>query len=431
MQIIIKFLNFIKNNKGSGPIVATVILLPLLAGLIFGTTMYAQMANVQNICEEAARAGARYYASHYGELDAKDNAIKEAQDVIKGSINITPVKRVKPQQEGELSGCLEKIGGKFYINGICLKTKGPVRKELESLVGQNVTVYGYMKNYSILKTEAACADPIPMKVRSGFRWARTEYYSHYTVGNIPAVMNVKEKIYAPGGIVNIGTKTWHKNNVGATYHWYNKDNEIVEWNGCISYLNKDISKEDEFQWDKQLNPIKIKTPTQGGRYFLKMDMITFDENPATWFSKKCSIESSKYLIFPVYILQNDENVKGTITIDEDEIWLDDIVIIEPQDETAEYEVNFLIGEKANLWGKYEGQKARFWVNDVQKDDEGLTFNDQVDVEINEEKDHAFCRVIYHYPVPIRTLLRLIHLEDEPLSREIAGTAYFKLGESET
>jgi archaellum component FlaF (FlaF/FlaG flagellin family) len=91
------YFKFAKKNCGDAMIVATVLLFPLLAVLIYGGVMYSQMADVSNIVEEAARAGARYYAAHDGD---EITAIEKAQEVVEGSANITPVKDIRQNGEG-------------------------------------------------------------------------------------------------------------------------------------------------------------------------------------------------------------------------------------------------------------------------------------------------------------------------------------------
>jgi len=164
MSIIVKFLNLIKNNKGSGPIVATVILFPLLAGLIFGTIMYAQMTNVQNITEEAARAGARYYAANYGLMNEealKDQSRLEAAKVVAGSKNITPVKDIDITFPPNIRvGILTKDHGKFYIDTQwCRPANNTVHEEMKKLVGKKVFAQGEMVESSIFNVNEATTNP--------------------------------------------------------------------------------------------------------------------------------------------------------------------------------------------------------------------------------------------------------------------------------
>jgi hypothetical protein len=409
---------FVKEN-GNAMIVATVLLFPLLAVLIYVGVMYSQMADVSNITEEAARAGARYYAAHGGD---EVTAVRKAQEVMQGSANITPVKDIH-QQDGNLTGKLEKDNGKFYINGVCLKATGQIKNELESLVGQVVTVNGAMKNYVVFKAGAACEDPIPLQARSGFKWHNSSYFSHYSVGSIPEVMAKEEEISASGQIENIGKITWRKNIVGASYHWY-KGEELLIWDGIRSYLSTDILYEETYQWNKQSNPIRIKAPQQSGRLTLKMDMV---EEGVTWFSEQAPNPNSKYLVISVYVPgQNEENIKGAIFLDGDELWLNDAAVINPQDETALSEINSLIGKEANLWGNTGGSKPYFLVDSVQENGEGLTFNEQTDVSVGKEGDYAYCIVTYHYPTPVRGLLRLVGGDDLAENIDVKGKAFFKL-----
>ena len=411
---------FVKEN-GSAMIVATVLLFPLLAVLIYVGVMYSQMADVSSITEEAARAGARYYAAHDGD---EITAVRKAQEVMQGSANITPVKDIQPQDR-KLTGRLEKDSGKFYINGIYLKATGQIRNELETLVGQVVTVNGVMKIYAVFKAGAACADPISLTARTGFKWHNTSYFSHYAVGSVPAVMAEGEEISASGQIINIGEITWRKDIVGASYHWY-RGEELLIWDGIRSYLNTDVSYEETYQWHS--NPIRIKAPQQSGRLTLKMDMV---EEGITWFSEQTPIQNAKYLIFSVYVPgQGEENIKGAILMDGDEFWLNDAAVIEPQDETALSEINSLIGKEANLWGNTGASKPYFLVDSVQENGEGLTFNEQTDVSVGKEGDYAYCIVTYHYPTPVRGLLRLIGGDDLAESIDVKGKAFFKLNEGD-
>lgn len=63
--------------------VGLVVLLPLMAVLVMGIAWFAHMEDCRAVAEEAARAGARYLASHPGDIaGAKQKANEVTQDAV-------------------------------------------------------------------------------------------------------------------------------------------------------------------------------------------------------------------------------------------------------------------------------------------------------------------------------------------------------------
>jgi len=100
--------------------------------------MYGQMADVSSVVEEAARAGARYYAAHFGEKKAKDEAGKKAKEVVVGSVNVTPVKEIEKKKLtfNEKTDIKVKKDGSYAYCEVTYHYPTPVKK-LTRLIGGN------------------------------------------------------------------------------------------------------------------------------------------------------------------------------------------------------------------------------------------------------------------------------------------------------
>jgi hypothetical protein len=71
-----------RSERGASNIIVTAWLLPLVALIAFGGVMYSHVPDIANVKEEAARAAARWLATHPGDAVV---ARQKAADVILGS----------------------------------------------------------------------------------------------------------------------------------------------------------------------------------------------------------------------------------------------------------------------------------------------------------------------------------------------------------
>lgn len=58
-----------------------------------------------------------------------------------------------------------------------------------------------------------------------------------------------------------------------------------------------------------------------------------------------------------------------------------------------------------------------------------TFDPNVDITFDVTGGYVTCKVLYHYPVPLRNIFTLVKGGQEPASRGLTGKAAFKEGES--
>jgi hypothetical protein len=153
-------IGFLKSERGSAPIIGLVLLLPLLAAIIYGVAWYGQMANVQNVVEEAARAGARWLASHPGDIEG---AKQRAAEVVMGSFTVK--KGIdNPNMTGKLVGRLTKEGGRYFIGSTLVKpVSGSVRQDMEKLLNKTVVADGYWGEADVFKVKTATTDPPEMQ----------------------------------------------------------------------------------------------------------------------------------------------------------------------------------------------------------------------------------------------------------------------------
>lgn len=153
-----RLFRFLKSNRGSAPVVGFVLLVPLLAVLIYGAAWLGQMVDVQNVTEEAARAGARWLASHPGDIEG---AKQKAADVVLGSFTVQ--KDIDPKdgpKKDKLLGRLTRVGNKYYIGGNRVKpATEAVRQDMERLLNRVVLADGSWAEANVFEAKVATTNP--------------------------------------------------------------------------------------------------------------------------------------------------------------------------------------------------------------------------------------------------------------------------------
>ena len=154
-------IRFLKSECGSSPIVGFVLLFPLLAIIVYGIIWYSQMANVQNVVEEAARAGARWLATHPGDIEG---ARQRAAEVIMGSFTVK--KDIdNPYMADKLVGRLTKKDGSYFIGDTMVKPVSEnARQDMEELLNKTVVIDGYWGEANVFNVKTATTDPPEMQI---------------------------------------------------------------------------------------------------------------------------------------------------------------------------------------------------------------------------------------------------------------------------
>ncbi|WP_307722587.1 TadE/TadG family type IV pilus assembly protein [Moorella sp. E308F] len=243
---------------------------------------------------------------------------------------------------------------------------------------------------------------------------------------------------------NDGGLTWTpQGRFGLSYHWYDKNTgRVVVWDGSRDYVDYAVAPGQSYTFN-----LPVKAPSKPGTYTLEIDMV---QEGVTWFKDKgCPV-----LRADVEVPQGDV-LKGPLTFDGEDYWVGNTIV-----RSAGPDLSRFAGMNAVLWGQNTGQVERFFrVKSIQEyapDDWSalVTFDPDKDVLCNDPNrgdpqaqagdpvskprtdNFAYCRVTYHYPVPLQGLWKMLSHTgvpawrgEEPPSRRVVGEAYFVSGEA--
>ncbi|SHJ16190.1 TadE/TadG family type IV pilus assembly protein [Desulfofundulus thermosubterraneus] len=150
-------MRFLKSDRGSAPVIGFVILVPLLAVLIYGIAWLSHLGDVQNVVEEAARAGARWLASNPGDIEG---AKQRAAEVVLGSFTVKKDIDLGDSLKNKLLGRLTKVGNKYYIGSNRVKpATEAVRQDMERLLNRVVLADGSWVEADVFEAKVVTTDP--------------------------------------------------------------------------------------------------------------------------------------------------------------------------------------------------------------------------------------------------------------------------------
>jgi hypothetical protein len=242
----------------------------------------------------------------------------------------------------------------------------------------------------------------------------SSYGVSYDPTDIPKHMEAGQIYNLTVKAKNIGALSWTPGVFGLAYHWYKEPGHTVEiWNGTRVHVDYTVLPDNTYTFT-----LPVTAPSGPGSYTLEIDMV---HTGVTWFKDKGCPTLNAAVKVP-----EGETLKGNL------IWCDSYYmvgsyIIEYDDLSLNSKLAALTGKDVILWGNYKGNAQYFRVDSVQKNEKEMTFNKEIDVVIEKDGDYAYCTVTYHYPTPVKRLLRLIKGNDL-VESGIKGKAYFKLNE---
>ncbi|WP_434641855.1 TadE/TadG family type IV pilus assembly protein [Thermoanaerobacterium thermosaccharolyticum] len=258
------------------------------------------------------------------------------------------------------------------------------------------------------------------------------YGIQYNSVDVPKYMEKGKTYNISVTVKNTGSIPWTSGTFGMAYHWYS-NNTCVLWDGARDYVKTTVQPGQSYTFN-----VPVKALSNAGSYTLQFDMV---QEGVTWFSQKN---------FPVVNatvqIPDGDVLKGTLTYDGD-YWINDTLV-----QQGQCDLSRLIGQNVILWGENTGQTEIYIVTDVSKynpnQDTISTFDPVLDVYCNDtvspDPDHpddttvnfkrtdgyAYCRVVYHYPTPIRNFWntaakRNMFYSSQPLFINIGGESFFK------
>ncbi|QSZ27599.1 hypothetical protein ACETAC_01400 [Aceticella autotrophica] len=149
-------MSFFKNEKGASNIISLVVLLPVLLTLIYGISMFGHLSNVKSVTEEASRAGARWLASHPGDITG---AKIKAAEVIGESFTVTQnINNINTTNK--FIGYLTYPNNKFYIDNVYSKpANSSIKQSMQSLINQYIMADGHYITPDVFQVNTATTDP--------------------------------------------------------------------------------------------------------------------------------------------------------------------------------------------------------------------------------------------------------------------------------
>ena len=271
-----------------------------------------------------------------------------------------------------------------------------------------------------------------------------DYGVSYDPAQVPKYMVAGETYAIRVTAKNVGTLTWTpQGRFGLAYHWYDKNSgKVVVWDGARDYVDWAVAPGQAYTFT-----LPVTAPARPGTYTLVIDMV---HEGVTWFEQKgCPV-----LRADVEVPQG-EVLRGVLTFDGEDYWVGDTIV-----RSAGPDLSRFAGSNVILWGRNTGQRERFfrvkWIQEYVPDDWTalITFDPEKDVLCNDPvrgdpqapagdpvsrprtDGYAYCRVTYHYPVPLRDFWSKLASAGvpawrsaEPPSRKVVGEAYFLSGEA--
>ncbi len=258
------------------------------------------------------------------------------------------------------------------------------------------------------------------------------YGIQYNSINVPKYMEKGKTYNISVTVKNTGSIPWTSGTFGMAYHWYS-NNTCVLFDGTRDYVKTTVQPGQSYTFN-----VPVKALSNAGSYILQFDMV---QEGVTWFSQKnCPVVNATVQI------PDGDVLKGTLTYDGD-YWINDTLV-----QQGQCDLSRLIGQNVILWGENTGQREIYIVTDVSKynpnQDTISTFDPVLDVYCNDtvssDPDHpddttvnfkrtdgyAYCRVVYHYPTPLRNFWntaakRNMFYSSQPLFINIGGESFFK------
>lgn len=271
-----------------------------------------------------------------------------------------------------------------------------------------------------------------------------DYGVSYDPAQVPKYMAAGETYVLRVTAKNTGSLTWTpQGRFGLSYHWYDRNSgKAVVWDGTRDYVDYSVAPGQSYTFS-----LPVTAPSKPGTYTLEIDMV---HEGVTWFKDKdCPV-----LRADVEVPQGDV-LKGPLTFDGEDYWVGNTIV-----RSAGPDLSRFAGMNVILWGQNTGQRERFfrvkWIQEYVPDDWTalVTFDPEKDVFCNDPRrgdphapandpasrprsdNYAYCRVTYHYPVPLRKLWEALSGTGapawrgaEPPSRKVMGEAYFLSGEA--
>lgn len=260
------------------------------------------------------------------------------------------------------------------------------------------------------------------------------YGIQYSPINVPKYMEKGKTYNISVTVKNTGSIPWTSGTFGMAYHWYS-NNTCVLFDGTRDYVKTTVQPGQSYTFN-----VPVTALSNAGSYTLQFDMV---QEGVTWFSQKnCPVVNATVQI------PDGDVLKGTLTYDGD-YWINDTLV-----QQGQCDLSRLIGQNVILWGQNTGQTEIYIVTDASKynpnQDTISTFDPILDVYCNDtvspDPDHpddttvnfkrtdgyAYCRVVYHYPTPIRNFWntaakRNMFYSSQPLFINIGGESFFREG----
>lgn len=539
---------------------AFVVLAPLLVGAAWGFAWLGHMADAKNVTEEAARAGARWLASHPGDIEgAKARAAEVVLAATEPGRAFIPGGSTPGVLPGDvLQGRLVKARDRYFIHDrtrgrVQVKPSSPdVKTQMDALAGRIVVAGGSWAEARVFRADAATTDPPETQTvqqsaqqqqqqqrriisTNGALWLETnrhntdvwsnpwsppggwtmtrvrivgnserfdfgyvygwdgsswrelarrsgrydtwieisgrnitqirtrlttdrsvllprthvdvpeveiaggtpDYGVSYDPAQVQKYMVVGETYTIQVRARNTGSLTW-TSRFGLSYRWYDRNSgRVVIPNGARDYVRGSVAPGQTYTFS-----LPVTAPSQPGAYTLVIDMV---HEGVTWFGNRgCPV-----LRAGVDVPQG-EVLRGLLTWDGADWWVGN-VIVEPR---PGLDISRLAGRNVILWGRWQGSLRFFRVAWIQEHFPGRTFDPDKDVLCNDPvagdpdapagdpvgrprtDGYAYCRVTYHYLVPLRDFWGRLSGAGvpawrgaEPPSRRVVGEAFFVSGEA--
>jgi hypothetical protein len=272
---------------------------------------------------------------------------------------------------------------------------------------------------------------------------RDVYFSPVAV---PKYMITGQRYTIRVTVTNKGTTAWSQSKCRLGYYWVDKNGKKLNERGYDLPLNVQPGSSVTFD-------MAVAAPSKPGAYSLVISMASVTQNGLAWWCEDDQ-DPCPYIKADVQIPDGDL-LQGMITYDGEDYWIG-MTLLDSQGP----DLSTLAGKDAIVWGEGKGPEQKIFIASSIEEyfpndwNAVVTFDPDKDVLCNDPvagdpeapagdpvgqpraDGYAYCRVTYHYPVPLRGFWRMVSHAgvplwrgEEPPSRSLIGEAFFVSGEA--
>lgn len=274
---------------------------------------------------------------------------------------------------------------------------------------------------------------------------RDVYFSPVAV---PKYMITGQRYTIRVTVTNKGTTAWSQSKCRLGYYWVDKNGKKLNERGYDLPLNVQPGSSVTFD-------MAVAAPSKPGAYSLVISMASVTQNGLAWWCEDDQ-DPCPYIKADVQIPDGDL-LQGVITYDGEDYWIG-MTLLDSQGP----DLSALAGKDAIVWGEGKGPEQKIFIASSIEEyfpndndwNAVVTFDPEKDVLCNDPvagdpeapagdpvgqpraDGYAYCRVTYHYPVPLRGFWRMVSHAgvplwrgEEPPSRSLIGEAFFVSGEA--